>query len=227
MPTLAQPRHREIREVHRWLRSHYGSPPRRSDRREVLDVLIATVLSQNTTRANSTRAFASLKTRFPDWDAVRQAPIPAIRRSIRQGGLGQVKAVRIRAILREIFKQRGETSLEHLRCASSARIKRVLAELPGVGPKTVSCVLLFALGRPDFPVDTHVNRVARRLGWVVAGSSPEATYENLNPRIPDDIVYELHVLMVTHGRQLCPSRRPRCSECPLCVRCASGQGSRA
>jgi len=184
------------------------------------------VLSQATSDTNSSRAFAELKLRFPDWDAVRRAPTAAIRSSIRRGGLARVKAARIRAILKQVHAERGETSLEHLRRASSDDIKQRLGRLPGVGPKTIACVLLFGLGRPDFPVDTHVHRVARRLGWVAPRSSAEATYRHLNVRVPEEWMHELHVLMVDHGRELCRARAPHCPECPLRRGCDSASGRR-
>ncbi len=225
MPVDAErPGRREIGVVHRRLRRLYGSRPPGREKEEVLDALIGTVLSQHTSDANSSRAFASLKARFRDWDAVRRAPLGKIRSSIRSGGLAGVKATRIRAILRQIHAERGETSLEHLRRASPGRVRESLSRLPGVGPKTVACVLLFGLGRPDFPVDTHVHRVARRLGWVSTRSSAEAAYRHLNPRVPEEWMHELHVLMVNHGRQLCRARAPRCPECPLRPGCDTGAG---
>ena len=217
-----RPVRREIGLVHRRLRRLYGPRPRRREKGEILDALIGTVLSQHTSDINSARAFASLKARFTDWDAARRASLATIRSSIRSGGLANVKAARIRAILREVHAERGETSLEQLKNASARRIKEDLSRLPGVGPKTVACVLLFGLGRPDFPVDTHVHRVARRLGWVPARSSAEATYEHLIARVPKERMYELHVLMVSHGRRLCRARDPRCLECPLLPGCDAG-----
>lgn len=217
-----RPGRREIGLVHRRLRRLYGPRPAPREKEEILDALIGTVLSQHTSDVNSSRAFASLKARFPNWDAARRASLATIRSSIRSGGLANVKAARIRAILREVHAERGETSLEHLKRVSAQRIKRELSRLPGVGPKTVACVLLFGLGRPDFPVDTHVHRVARRLGWVPPRASAEATYEHLTARVPAERMYELHVLLVNHGRQLCRARDPRCLECPLLPECDAG-----
>ena len=217
-----RPGRAEIRRVHQRLRRLYGTHPARRERQELLDALIATVLSQHTSDVNSERAYASLKARFPDWEAVRRARLVEIRSAIRSGGLAVTKAARIRAILEEIHAERGVTSLEHLRPAPSARIKSVLGRLPGVGPKTVACVLLFGLGRPDFPVDTHVHRVANRLGWVPPRTSAENTYRHLVERVPAERMHELHVLMVTHGRQLCSARAPRCLECPIRSGCDKG-----
>ncbi len=217
-----RPRRAEIRRVHERLQRLYGPHPARRERQELLDALIATVLSQHTSDVNSERAFASLKARFPAWEAARRAPLVEIRSAIRSGGLAVTKAARIRAILEEIHAERGVTSLEHLRRAPSARIKSVLGRLPGVGPKTLACVLLFGLGRPDFPVDTHVHRVASRLGWVPPRTSAENTYRPLVDRVPTERMHELHVLMVTHGRQLCSARAPRCAECPLRPGCDQG-----
>lgn len=218
-----RPRRKELRWAHRQLRAFYGPRPPRRERGSLLDALVGTILSQNTSDTNSDRAFESLKARFPDWEAVRQASLEEVEEAIRVGGLARIKAQRIQNLLEEVRERYGETSLEHLREAPTEEIKAVLGGFAGVGPKTVACVLLFALGRPEFPVDTHVHRIARRLGWVPPTASPEQTYAHLNPRVPDDIKYELHVLLVHHGRQLCRASKPRCQACPLQAGCDEGR----
>jgi len=210
----------KLLQVHARLRHRYGPRPWRVDREPVLDSLIAALLSQNTSDVNSARAFAQLKAAFPGWDAVRRAPVQAIAAPIRSGGLADVKARRIQAILGLIHEARGETSLEHLRRAPTARIKQALGEFPGVGPKTIACVLLFNLKRPDFPVDTHIHRISRRLGWVPPRASAEQTYALLNALVPRRLTYEFHVLMITHGRRVCRAQTPRCLDCPLWLQCA-------
>jgi endonuclease III len=188
----------------------------------VLDALVATILSQNTSDTNSSRAFESLKSRFATWDEVRLAPSAQVVRAIRSGGLARVKARRIRSILRQIHSVRGGTSLEHLRRASDEQIREALCSYDGVGPKTAACVLLFHLGRADFPVDTHVHRVTRRLGWIAASMTAERAYEHLLSRVPERLRYTLHVNLVTLGRDLCRSRRPSCPGCPLRRACDTG-----
>jgi endonuclease-3 len=214
---------REIGRVHRALLAHHGAPAPQSPSGSVLDALIETILSQNTSDANSSRAFASLKARYPSWDAARRARIASLAASIRAGGLAQVKAPRIRAILRRVHALRGETSLEHLVERSDDELRAALLEFRGVGPKTAACVMLFHLGRPDFPVDTHVHRIVRRLGWVGARTSAEEAYEELLPRVPPAIRYELHVLLVRHGRLLCRARRALCGSCPIRAHCSTGR----
>jgi endonuclease-3 len=220
---LSGPTERELRDVHARIKRHFGARPWRADREPVLDSLIGTILSQNTSDVNSGRAFAQLKQAFPNWDRARKAPQRAIEQAIRSGGLARIKAERIQAILRKIHAERGVTSLEHLRRAPTERIKEELRALPGVGPKTIACVLMFNLNRPDFPVDTHIHRISRRLGWVRASASAEETYEVLNAIVPEPLTYEMHVLMITLGRRICRAQHPECLDCPLWSVCAYAQ----
>lgn len=218
-----RPAPREFRAVHGALRRHYGPRPWRVEREPVLDSLVATILSQATSDANSGRAFDSLKAAFADWDAVRKAPARKIEAAIRSGGLARNKSRTIKRVLETIHAARGETSLEHLRRAPTERIKAELGALPGVGPKTVACVLMFNLKRPDFPVDTHIHRIARRLGWAPPKANAEATYRHLNVRVPDPLTYEMHVLLITHGRRICKAQRPACPYCPVQDACDEGR----
>jgi endonuclease-3 len=208
-----------LREVERLLAEAYGERTWQPRERSVLDGLVATILSQNTSDVNSGRAFRSLKEAFPTWEEVRTADPLELADSIRSGGLAETKAARIQSLLQAVHEERGETSLEHLREWSSDEIRAYLSRFPGVGPKTASCLLLFTLGRADFPVDTHVWRIARRLGWLPDNASREATYETLNALVPDDLKYSLHVLLIHHGRVCCQSQRPRCEECCLARKC--------
>jgi len=217
----------KLLDVHARLRRRYGPRPWRVDREPLLDSLIATILSQSTSDVNSGRAFAQLKAAFPEWEAARRAPVQAIEAQIRGGGLARMKARRIHDILQRIHHERGETALEYLRRAPTQRIKQVLGALPGVGPKTIACVLLFNLKRPDFPVDTHIHRISRRLGWLPPRASAEETYTVLNALVPEPLKYEFHVLMITHGRRLCRARNPGCLECPLWSQCAYARKLRA
>lgn len=133
---------------------------------DVLGALVATVLSQNTSDLNSGRAYASLKQAFPGgWDDVRQASVTAVADAIRAGGLANIKAPRIQAILQDVYERNGRTDLDHIRAWDDATIRAYLRAFPGVGAKTAACVLMFNLGRPVLPVDTHVGRVSRRLGF--------------------------------------------------------------
>jgi len=170
----------------------------------ITDAIISTLLSQNTTAANQNRAFASLKKAFPGgWDQVaNETNISRIEDAIRVAGLAKVRAERMQNMLQTIQKERGEANFEFLqRFRSNDDIVVELMRHKGMGPKTVSCVLLFALGRPDFPVDTHVLRISKQMGWVPQSTSREAAYEYLNGHIPNECKLDLHCLLVTHGKQ--------------------------
>jgi len=215
----------QLRDAHERLTAAYGERVWQPRDRSVLDGLVGTLLSQNTSDVNSHRAFQQLKETFPTWEEVRQAPLGDVADAIRSGGLAETKAARIQQILEAIHEERGETDLEHLRQQTNDEIHAYLSRFPGIGPKTVSCVLLFTLGRPDFPVDTHVWRITRRLGWVPEETSREETYEILNGLVPDGIKYSLHVLLIHHGRVCCRSQRPRCEACVLAEGCTFFKGN--
>jgi endonuclease-3 len=206
------------REVDRHLERAYGRKTRRRAG-DPLDGLIRTILSQNTSDVNSHRAFRALKQRFPTWQQARQASTAAVAEAIGSGGLANVKAVRIRAILDQIHQDRGELTLHFLRDLEPAEALEYLLGFSGVGPKTAACVLTFYCGCSVFPVDTHVFRIARRLGWLDGRATPETAHEALQGVVPPEIAYQLHLNMVQHGRRLCRPHRPRCQECPLADLC--------
>lgn len=188
----------------------------------VLDELVATVLSQNTSDANRSAAFKELRRRFPDWDAVRQATVARIARAIRRGGLSQQKAPRIKTILQQIHEERGESSLEFLRDRPPSEAMAYLSAFPGVGPKTAACVLLFACRQPILPVDTHVHRVSRRLGLIGPKTDAVRAHEQLAAMVPPRLVLDFHILLIRHGRTVCRARRPACEECVLLDACPEG-----
>ena len=192
----------------------------------VIDELVATVLSQHTSDINSERAFAQLKDRFPSWEQVAEAPGGQIADAIRCGGIADQKARRIKQILAAIEEREGSIDLGRLRDLGDEAAAAYLESLPGVGPKTAACVLAFAMGRPAFPVDTHVHRVATRLGWIPAHAAADRAHRLLAPRVPPDIRYDLHLAMVTHGRTVCRAQRPRCGSCVLLDLCPHGSGQR-
>jgi len=210
-----------IREIHRRLVSHFGplEPPRVWD---PLDELIYTVLSQNTSDTNSTRAFAALRERFPDWRQVVDADTAEVAAAIRPGGLANTKAPRIQAILRKIEEREGKLDLQWMGGAADEQVSDYLSVLPGVGPKTVACVLAFALRRDAVPVDTHVHRVAGRLGLIPPKTSAEAAHGILRDEIPPELRVEMHVGLVKLGREVCGARRPMCAACPLRDVCPVG-----
>lgn len=192
----------------------YGRRRRRS-RGAPLDVLIGTILSQNTNDVNSRRAYDELRKTFRSWEAVRRAPVRKVARAIRGGGLGDMKAPRIKQILGAVYRERGELTLDFLQDCSDEEGIEYLLQFPGVGLKTAACVLLFALGRRIVPVDTHVFRVSRRLGLVDGDLSREGAYYVLNDIVPQTRAYAFHVLIIEHGRATCLAREARCDECLL------------
>ncbi len=207
-------------QVRRLLRKEYG-PRRWQPGQDPLSTLIATVLSQNTSDINSHRAFAALVNRFGSWESVATADVSELAQAIRAGGLADIKARRIKSILHQVQEERGCLDLSFLDNVGLAEAKAWLRRLPGVGPKTAGCVLLFSLGKPAMPVDTHVYRVAKRLGLIDARASVEKAHEILESLVPPKNVYEFHILMVEHGRRTCKAQRPRCSKCALRGMCPS------
>ena len=173
------------------------------------------MLSQHTSDTNRDRAYADLRRRFPTWDDVADAPLPALARAIRRGGLGPTKAVRIRAILRALRDDGVPLDDHALTRMADQELWDELLALPGVGPKTAACVLLFSLDRPFFPVDTHVHRVARRLGLVPPRADAVSTQSAFQTSVPEPQMYPLHMNLIRHGREVCVAVRPRCSECVL------------
>ncbi len=192
---------------------------------EPLAELILTILSQHTSDINSERAFQDLRRRYPTWEAVRQAPVADVGDAIRSGGLAARKAPRIQAALDHVLSNGTEAEWSRaLKTLPLAEAKARLMALPGVGPKTAACVLLFACGRPALPVDTHVYRVSKRLGLIKPGVTAEQAHDRIEKLLNPEDVYSFHVNMIAHGRQVCTARKPRCELCPLRSRCAFAQG---
>jgi endonuclease-3 len=203
-----------IEEVIELLEQEYGSC-RWQSIRDPIDVLIGTILSQNTSDANSRRAFASLKASFHSWETVASAPTERIAEVIKCGGLSQIKAARIKQVLRQIESEKGRITLDFLKSRTMTEAEDYLMHLPGVGHKTASCVLLFSLGKPSLPVDTHIFRVAKRLGLIGPKVSIDKAPSLLQEQIPPSKVYQFHVHMIEHGRRLCRARQPNCDRCTL------------
>lgn len=211
-----------IRQVAERLSCEYG-PSHRDAFRSPLDELIFTILSQNTSDTNRDRAWTFLRRAFPTWKAVLEADRKEVAEAIQVGGLAQQKSARIQAILTEIRRREGRLSLDRLREESTDEVRSYLEGFKGIGPKTTACVLLFSLGRPVFPVDTHIYRITTRLGWLPERGSSAGAHRQLGKLIPTDLTYELHVNLIAHGRAVCRARAPRCSECVLLDLCPTGQ----
>lgn len=209
-----------IGRIHTALECHYGPKRARKARGNPLDELIFTILSQNTSDVNSHRAFRMLRRVMPTWEEVQQASERKVAEAINSGGLARLKAARIKAILSQIRREQGHFDLSFLRDLSVEEVKAYLSRFKGIGSKTVACVLLFSLGKPAFPVDTHVHRVTGRLGLVNAQATPEKAQALLESMVPPSLLYPLHMNLVEHGRKICKARRPLCTVCPLSKLCA-------
>lgn len=206
------------------LEKEYGIP--RPDEEEPVDLLVKTILSQNTSDSNSLPAFAQLKSAFPDYESLLRASDEAVAQSIRRGGLAEIKAKRIKAALERIRKEQGEICLASLAGMKKEQAMDYLLRLPGVGPKTASIVLLFAFGMPFLPVDTHVFRLAQRLGLVEEKANPEKAQKKLERMVPSDKYISFHLNLIRHGRQVCHARGPRHEKCCLQDCCAYVQGQK-
>jgi len=216
---------RKAERIDRALEAYYGIPARWH--LDPLSELVLTILSQNTSDANSWRGFKRLRERFPTWEAVRDAPVEAVEEAIRPAGLAAQKAPRIQAILRRITEERGELSLDFLADWPVEEAKAYLRRLNGVGPKTAAIVLLFSLGKPAFPVDTHVHRVGTRLGLIPEGMSAERAHAWMEALVPPARYLPFHLLLIRHGREICKAQRPRCDLCPVRRDCDFDRKQRA
>jgi endonuclease-3 len=204
------------------LASMYGRPRWRSHA-PPLDELIATILSQHTSDLNSGRAFESLRTQFPSWQDVLSASEIDVAAAIQSGGLANLKAPRIQRVLRAVETESGALTLDWMRDWPLEQARAWLTALPGVGPKTAACVLLFSLGLPAMPIDTHVHRVGRRLGLIPADVSAEEAHSIFDRLIATDrdAIYALHLNLIRHGRTTCKARNPKCNHCVLSDLCPS------
>ncbi len=217
------PTRRRLRAVHDRLERRFGplDPPRAPT--DPLDELVLTVLSQHTSDLNAERSFAALRRAFPTWNAVVDAARGLLIETIRSGGLANQKGPRIQAILREVRDREGGFDLSVLRQMSDEEARAYLTSLPGVGPKTAAVVLSFALGRDAIPVDTHVHRVARRLGLVPPSATAERADRILHDAVPAGLRTPLHVGMIRLGREICRAPVPSCRRCPLRELCPSAK----
>jgi len=196
----------------------YGKRPAWK-RSEPVDELIRTVLSQNTSDKNSVPAFHALKREFNSWEDALRADTRKIASIIKHAGLANIKARRIRDILAEIKRREGRITLAALKALSVEDGTACLRSLKGVGPKTAACVLLFSFGKPTMPVDTHIFRVAKRLGLIDRGLAIEEAHETLSAIVPNYLIYRVHLGIIEHGRKTCRAQNPLCGVCLLYSLC--------
>jgi endonuclease-3 len=202
------------------LAERYGMPEWSGARLDPVAELVLTVLAQNTADTNSHRAFVALRAAYPSWDAVLAAPTDELADVIRPGGLAPTKSRRIQQVLAEVHDASGGTwDLGFLGEWPLDEARAWLVGLPGIGRKTASIVLLFAFGRPALPIDTHVYRVALRLGLIPPKTNLTVAHDLLEEVVPPDSMYAAHVLLIGHGREVCRAPRPICGLCPLTDLC--------
>lgn len=204
----------KINDIIELLREEFPGLEPKPGKADTLDILIATMLSQNTTDKTSYRAFMNLKNNIGNWEDVLNAPLGKIRNAIRVCGLTNQKSAAIKKLLKELKQKRGKLSLKYLGKLSDEKIYEDLLGYDGVGLKTISCVLAFSLGRDVFPVDTHVHRVTNRLG-IANAVTPVKTFEQLKDKIPEGKKFLLHSLLIRFGRKICRAQNPLCGSCRL------------
>jgi endonuclease-3 len=213
------PRFFSVGELQTRLEGEYGKkiPPKR--RPGVLEVLVRTILSQNTSDLNSGRAYRNLRKDFPAWEDVAGAPVKKLARSIRSGGLSGQKARHIKELMNQVGSEDKGYSLQHLCKKQTEEAREYLLGFKGVGEKTAACVILFACGKPAFPVDTHISRVARRLGWLDSSATYEKAHHLFEKIVPGEDMYQMHLNIIEHGRKVCHSQKPACHLCCLKDKC--------
>ena len=204
----------KVLAVHEVLVQTYGLPDWRPHLDAISEV-VNTILSQNTNDTNRDVAFDGLRARMPTWEMVRDAPVADIENAIRPAGLAPQKAPRIKQALMFITAERGELNIDFLKDWPVDQAKAWLTQINGIGPKTAAIVLLFAMGRPALPVDTHVHRVSRRLGLIADKLPVEKAHDELEQLTPPELYYPFHLNMIRHGRQVCRARKPECRVCEL------------
>ena len=208
----------DIAEMLAILDEVYGRAPHRPHG-DALSELVLALLSQHTSDHNSGRAFHRLIERFPDWDAVIEAPTSEVEDAIRPGGLAPTKAPRLQALLAEVRDRVPDFDIDFLETMPVEESKAWLRSLPGVGHKSAAVTLMFALGRPAMPVDTHVGRVAKRLGLTPERANPDQQAELIEEMLEPEQMLAFHVDLIQHGRRTCHARNPECDVCPLLAHC--------
>jgi len=208
-----------IRRINQELKDFYGEPDQPTEMSGI-DYLVETILSQNTNDINRDKAFDNLKEKYgDDWEKVENADYEDLTDTVRVAGLGPTKAERIQKALKIIREERGRYTIEFINEMSIEEGKSWLTEIPGIGPKTAAIILCFHFDKPVMPVDTHVHRISKRLGLVPESASRTKSHDILEEKVPDDIKYEFHRLLIDHGREHCKAQNPTCEKGPLGSEC--------
>jgi endonuclease-3 len=208
--------------VHETLLKAFGYPTWRNPLPPV-DELVSTILSQNTNDTNRDRTFFSLRAKFATWESVRDAQAEEVVAAIRPAGLANQKGPRIQQVLRQITEERGSLDLSFLKDLHIEEARAWLMKFNGVGPKTAAIVLCFSLGRPAFPVDTHIYRVTGRIGLRPEKMTVEQAHPHLEDLFPPETYYAAHLNLIRLGREICSARKPNCAVCPIRKLCNYGK----
>ena len=209
-------------KVHETLLKAFGEPTWRNSLPPV-DELVSTILSQNTNDTNRDRAFNALRAKFATWESVRDANAEEVVAAIRPAGLANQKGPRIQQVLRQITEERGGLDLSFLKDLHIEEARAWLTKFNGVGPKTAAIVLCFSLGRPAFPVDTHIYRVTGRIGLRPEKMTVEQAHPHLENLLPPETYYAAHLNLIRLGREVCRARKPDCPHCPIRKLCDYGK----
>lgn len=208
----------KIKKNNKLLVKQFGIPPRNPELPNSVDMIIATILSQNTNDKNSYKAFNNLKEKYSKWDELLKVRRATIEKEIRVAGLGFQKSNAIKNFISEIYEETNSISLEHIEKLDNHLAIKELTKYKGVGVKTASCVLLFAEGRNVCPVDTHVHRTVNRIG-IVKASTPDKTFIKLNDNFPAKLAHQFHTNLIRLGREVCTPKNPSCGVCPVIIEC--------
>lgn len=211
-----------IRKIYRSLQDGAASPGSSHRGIDPVDNLILTILSQNTNDELRNRAYSALKSGFPTHDLMADAPTEELERAIRVGGLSSQKSRAIKDSLLQIRKEQGSIALDFLRTSPTEDAIDILKGMRGVGDKTAAIIMLFSFGRPTFPVDTHIQRIMKRIGIVPERYSPEKIRKTIEPLLDGVDPQKLHILLIALGKQVCKARKPQCPLCPLRSLCSYG-----
>jgi endonuclease-3 len=209
---------RKISTINKKLIERFGIPERNRKNPDPVDMLIATILSQNTNDRNSYRAFKNLKEKYNGWEETAKQPRIKIEKLVKIAGLGKQKSAAIKNFLSSIQKEKGRVTLNYLKDFSNDEILADLTKYDGIGIKTASCVLLFSLKRNICPVDTHVHRTLNRIG-IVNTKTPDKTFLAIRNNIPEGIAHSIHTNLIRLGREICKPSKPNCTVCPLLKIC--------
>ncbi len=213
---------RRVAEIAQRLRAHFGEPVRPQNL-SVLDILIETILSQNTNDRNRDAAFRRLKEKFPRWETLLDAPVSEVEEAIRPAGLAPQKAPRIKGVAEWAWRTFGTLELEFVCMWPEEKALETLTRVKGVGVKTASVVLMLACQKDVFPVDTHIHRISRRLGLISDKTTAEKAHADLAPLVPEGQAFSFHINLLQLGRTICRARKPRCEICPLRDLCPSAR----